>query len=293
MKLAVIGLGPMGSRMATRLLQAGHEVAVWNRSEGKAEALESQGARAADTPAEAAHGASLVLSMVADDAATRSVVMGPDGVMDGLGKGAVHAACSTISVELSKALEAAHTARGQGYVVATVLGRPPSIDAGQLFVMLAGEPALRARVMPVLSALGQRVFEVGDEPWRANLVKLSANFMIFSTIEQLSEVFTLNEKAGISPETVFEVLTNSFCSAPIHKNYGRMILDAAFSPPGGAMELGMKDNKLMLEAGEEFGVPLPIASLLRDRFIASVARGDGELDFAALSKRAREDGGLT
>jgi 3-hydroxyisobutyrate dehydrogenase-like beta-hydroxyacid dehydrogenase len=117
--------------------------------------------------------------------------------------------------------------------------------------------------------------------------------MIFSTIEQLSEVFTLNEKAGISPETVFEVLTNSFCSAPIHKNYGRMILDAAFSPPGGAMELGMKDNKLMLEAGEEFGVPLPIASLLRDRFIASVARGDGELDFAALSKRAREDGGLT
>ena len=136
------------------------------------------------------------------------------------------------------------------------------------------------------------MFVVGDEPWKANLVKLCANFMIFSTIEQFAEVFAVSEKAGVPAETVFEVLSNSFCSAPIHKNYGRLILDAAFSPPGGAMGLGKKDNDLFLEAGELFGAALPMASLIRDRFITSIARGDGALDFAALSRRAREDAGL-
>ncbi len=292
MKVAVVGLGPMGARMAMRLVEAGNEVAVWNRSAGRADALVERGAREAETPAEAADGAALVLSMVADDAAVRAVVLGEDGVAAGMAHGAVHASCSTISVALAKTLEEAHGKRGQDFVSATVLGRPPSIEAGQLFVMLAGPEGARARAMPALAQLGQRVFVVGDAPWHANLVKLSANFMIFSTIEQLSELFALNEKAGVSPETLFEVLSGSFCSAPVHKNYGRLVLDRAFSPPGGAMGLGTKDNALILEAGDGFGVPLPMASLLRDRFLASMARGDGALDFAALSNRAREDAGL-
>ena len=287
MKVAVVGLGPMGSRMAARLLAGGHEVAVWNRSAGKAEALVAAGAREADTPAEAADGAAVVLTMVADDAAVRAVVLAEDGVAAGLKTEAVHAGCSTVSVALARELEASHA-----YVSATVLGRPPAIDAGQLYVMLAGAPALRDKAMPVLEALGQLVFVVGDEAWRSNLVKLSANFMIFSTIEQLAEVFALNEKAGIPPEVVFEVLTGSFCSAPIHKNYGRLILERAFSPPGGPMALGKKDNDLFLQAGEAFGAALPFASVVRDRFIASIARGDGGLDFAALANRAREDAGL-
>jgi 3-hydroxyisobutyrate dehydrogenase-like beta-hydroxyacid dehydrogenase len=277
----------MGSRMAARLLAGGHEVALWNRSAGKAEALVAAGAREADTPAEAADGAAVVLTMVADDAAVRAVVLAEDGVAAGLKTGAVHAGCSTVSVALARELEASHA-----YVSATVLGRPPAIDAGQLYVMLAGAPALRDKAMPVLEALGQLVFVVGDEAWRSNLVKLSANFMIFSTIEQLAEVFALNEKAGIPPEVVFEVLTGSFCSAPIHKNYGRLILERAFSPPGGPMALGKKDNDLFLQAGEAFGAALPFASVVRDRFIASIARGDGGLDFAALANRAREDAGL-
>jgi 3-hydroxyisobutyrate dehydrogenase-like beta-hydroxyacid dehydrogenase len=116
--------------------------------------------------------------------------------------------------------------------------------------------------------------------------------MIFSTIEQFAELFALNEKAGIAPATLFDVLSNSFCSAPVHVNYGKMILEGKFSPPGGAMKLGAKDNELILKAGEAFGTPLPMASLLRDRFITSFARGEGELDFCALSNRAREDAGL-
>ena len=292
MRIGVTGLGPMGTPMAANFVRAGHTVAVWNRSPGKAAALLAAGAREAATPADAARDADVVFSMLAHDDAVRHVTLGADGIADGLAAGAIHVSSSTISLDLARALTAAHAERGQRFLSATVLGRPPAAAEGHLYVMVAGEAATVEEVRPALDAIGRQIFVVGAEPWQSNLVKLSANFMIFSTIEQLSEIFALNEKAGVPPATVFEVLTGSFCSAPVHVNYGKLILDRAFSPPGGAMRLGAKDNELMLRAGDAFSVPLPMASLLRDRFIASVARGDGELDFAALSNRAREDAGL-
>jgi 3-hydroxyisobutyrate dehydrogenase-like beta-hydroxyacid dehydrogenase len=292
MKIAFLGTGPMGVPMASRLIDAGHELCVWNRTRDRTEPLAARGARVAGSPREAAAGAELVLTSLANDGAVREVTLGRDGLAEGLAPGAAHVSTSTISVELARALAAAHQARGQAFLSATVLGRPPAAEAGKLFVMAAGAPAVLARAQPVLEQLGQRIFTVGEQPWQANLVKLSANFMIFSTIEQFAELFALNEKAGISPAAVFEVLSNSFCSAPVHVNYGKMILEAKFSPAGGAMKLGAKDNELILQAGEAFGAPLPMASLLRDRFIASFARGEGELDFCALSNRAREDAGL-
>jgi 3-hydroxyisobutyrate dehydrogenase-like beta-hydroxyacid dehydrogenase len=292
MKIAFLGMGPMGVPMATLLADAGHELCVWNRSPDKTAPLAARGARVAATPKAAAEGAALVITSLANDGAVRDVTLGPDGLAEGLARGAIHVSTSTISVELARVLEAAHQERSQGFVSAAVLGRPPAAAAGKLYVMAAGAPAAVATVRPVLDRLGQRVFAVGEQPWQANLVKLSANFMIFSTIEQFAELFALNEKAGISPAVVFEVLSNSFCSAPVHVNYGKMILEGKFSPAGGAMALGAKDNELILQAGADFGTPLPMASLLRDRFIASFARGEGELDFCALSNRAREDAGL-
>ena len=292
MKVAVVGLGPMGSRMAMRLLERNFEVAVWNRTAGKADSLLERGAREADTPAEAADGAVLVLSMVANDSAVSAVTLSEDGIAAGLRRDAVHVGCSTISVALAREVAAAHERKGQSYVSATVLGRPPAAEQGALYIMLAGAEAHRTKAMPMLEAFSQRVFVVGDAPWQSNLVKLCANFMIFSTIEQFAEVFALCGKAGVAETTVFDVLTNSFCSSPVHKNYGKIILERSFSPPGGAMELGKKDNDLFLQAGEAFGAALPIASLLRDRFLVSMARGDRDLDFAALSKRALEDAGL-
>jgi 3-hydroxyisobutyrate dehydrogenase-like beta-hydroxyacid dehydrogenase len=291
MKIAFLGLGPMGARMAARLAD-GHELSVWNRSPDKTAPLAALGARVAGTPGDAAAGAEMVITSLANDGAVRAVVLGEDGLAAGLAPGAIHVATSTISVALARELEAAHGDRGQGFVSAPVLGRPPAAEAGKLYIMAAGEAGAVARVTPVLERLGQRIFAVGSSPWQANLVKLSANFMIFSTIEQFAELFALNEKAGIAPATVFEVLSNSFCSAPVHMNYGKIILDGAFSPPGAPMQLGAKDNALLLQAGEAFGAPLPMASLLRDRFIASFACGEGELDFSALSNRAREDAGL-
>lgn len=292
MKIGFVGLGPMGAGMARRLLDAGHALSVHNRTASRGDALVEAGARRAATPADAARDADLVFSMLADDRAVESMTLGADGIVEGLAPGAVHVSSSTISVALSGRLAAAHAERTQGYLSATVLGRPPTAASGELFVVVAGDPALQARVAPALEAIGQRVFSVGDDPTRSNLVKLSLNFLIFSTIEQMSEVFALNEKGGIAPATMLEMLTGSFFTAPVHRNYGKLIVERSFDPPGGAMTLAAKDTDLLLEAGSALRVPLPMGSLVRDRLIASLAKGEAGLDFAAFSRRAREDAGL-
>ena len=292
MDIAIVGLGPMGSGMARTLLRAGHQVTVYNRSRQKAEALEREGARVARSAAEAAEAAGTVLTMLANDEAVENLVFGADGVLAGLKAGQVHLSGSTVSVDLARRLEEAHQSLGQGFLSTPVLGRPPAAAAGKLFVMAAGATALIDQVRPLLESLGQRLFIVGDRPFKANLVKLSCNFLIFSTIEQLAEVFAISEKGGVDKATLYEVLTESFFGAPVHRNYGRIILDQSYDPPGAKVGLGAKDNRLFLAAGEELQVPLPLASLLRDRFLATEARGEAELDFCAIARRAAEDAGL-
>lgn len=292
MKIGFVGLGPMGSGMARRLLEAGHVLSVHNRTAARGAALVAAGARWADTPADAARDAELVFSMLADDAAVEAMTLGESGIAAGLAAGAAHVSSSTISIALAARLAEAHAARGQGFLSATVLGRPPAAAAGELFVVVAGDAALQERARPALEVLGQRIFPVGTDPARANLVKLSLNFLIFSTIEQMAEVFALNEKGGLAPDALLEILTGSFFNAPVHRNYGRLIVERTFDPPGGAMVLAAKDTALLLEAGDSLQVPLPMGSLVRDRLLASLARGESGLDFAAMSRRAREDAGL-
>lgn len=292
MKIGFVGLGPMGEPMAMRLLQAGHALSVFNRTASRADALVEAGARRAATPADAARDAEVIFSMVANDEAAERLVVGPDGIADTLARDSVHVSCSTISPALSTRFDQAHRERGQLYVAATVLGRPPAAKDGALFIVQAGSNAARARIAQPLAQLGQRIFDLGDDPAQSNLVKLSLNFMIFSTIEQMSEMFALNEKGGVAPGALFEILTNSFFTAPVHRNYGRLIVEQRFDPPGAAVPLAAKDTRLLLAAAEALSVPVPMASLLRDRFLAMTANGEGGLDFAALSERARGDAGL-
>ena len=292
MKLGFVGLGAMGVGMARRLLDAGHSVSVFNRTASRAAPLVVAGARLAGSPADASRDAEFVFSMLTDDDAVDAVALGKNGIADGLAPGASHVSSSTISVALAPRLAEAHASRGQGYLSATVLGRPPAAAAGKLFMVLAGETAAVERVRPALDAMGQRIFVLGTDPTQSNLVKLSLNFLILSTIEQMAEVFALNTKGGVSPEAVFEILTNSFFDAPVHRNYGRLIVDGAFDPPGVPVTLAVKDTGLLLQAGDALGVPMPMGSLVRDRLLATVARGESGLDFAAMSRRAREDAGL-
>ncbi|AQS88586.1 NAD(P)-dependent oxidoreductase [Neoasaia chiangmaiensis] len=293
MKIGFVGLGAMGEAMAMCLLKAGHELAVYNRSPQKADRLVEEGAQRADSPSEAARGRDIVFSMLLDDDAVASSTFDENGIMDGLSKDAVHVGCSTISHALAIRLRDEHAARGQTYASATVLGRPPAAQAGELFVILAGAAAAREKVRPALDAFSQRIFEVGSDPAHANIVKLSLNFMIFSTIQQMAEVFSINEKAGIEPKAIFEILTNSFYTAPVHRNYGKIMVEKDYDKPGAPMSLGLKDAELFLAAGGDLRVPLPTASLIRDRFLTALAAGDDRRDFSALFEYARRDAGLT
>jgi 3-hydroxyisobutyrate dehydrogenase-like beta-hydroxyacid dehydrogenase len=293
MKIGFLGLGAMGHAMARRMLDAGHDLTVFNRTASKADDLIADGAHLATTPAEAARGAEIVFSMLFDDKTTETATFGADGLASTMAPGAVHVCCSTLSLEQARRLRDGHAERGQAYVTATVLGRPPAAVAGQLFVILGGDETSRATVTPILEIFGQRVFIAGNDPVQANLVKLSLYFLIMSTIEQMAEVFALNEKAGIDPRTVLEIMTGSFYNAPVHKNYGKLMVERSYGYPGAPVTLALKDTELFLAAGHEHRVALPYASIVRDRFLATIAAGDGEKDFAILMERARQDAGLS
>ncbi|HTR02969.1 MAG TPA: NAD(P)-dependent oxidoreductase [Thermoanaerobaculia bacterium] len=290
MKLGFIGLGQMGSGMAGNLLRAGHDVAVYNRSPEKAGPLAERGARVAASVGEAAANP-VVFTMLADDAALESVVYGERGLLAGLGRGALHVSSSTVSVEISERLARDHAAAGQRYVAAPVFGRPEAAAAGKLFVVAAGDPAAVADAQPYFDAVGQRTFVVSTRPADANLVKLSGNFLLASVIESLGEAFALVGKAGLDRRQYLDLLTSTLFDVPVYKSYGRLISERAFTPAGFAAPLGFKDVRLALEAAEKLRVPMPIASLLRDRFLTLLARGGETLDWSAVGDLARQDAG--
>ncbi|HTY40990.1 MAG TPA: NAD(P)-dependent oxidoreductase [Thermoanaerobaculia bacterium] len=290
MRVGFLGLGQMGTGMAGNLLRAGHEVTVYNRSPEKARPLAERGARVASSVAEA--GANpVVLTMLADDAALESVVYGRRGLLESLAPGALHVSSSTVSVAISERLARDHAAAGHRYVAAPVFGRPEAAAAGKLFVVAAGDPDAIAEARPLFDAVGQRTFVVSDRPADANLVKLSGNFLLASVIESLGEAFALVGKAGLDRSQYLDLLTSTLFDVPVYRNYGRLVAERAFTPPGFAAPLGLKDVRLALEAAETLRVPMPIASLLRDRFLTLLARGGENLDWSALGDLARQDAG--
>lgn len=293
MDVAFLGLGSMGAPMARNLLKAGHRLSVWNRSPQKAEPFAALGARVAATPAEAAEGADAAVTMLADDAALGRTVFSGDGLLAALAPGAVHVGMSTVGVSLSRRVGDAHASRGQGYVAAPVFGRPDAAEAARLRVVAAGKADDVERCRPVFDAVGQQTFVVGDEPWRANVVKLCGNFLIASMIESLGEAFALARKSGVEAAALEEVLGGTlFAGSPIFSGYLAQVAGARFEPAGFTLRLGLKDVRLALAAADDAQAPMPAASLLRDRFLAAVARGHGELDWAAISALAAADAGL-
>jgi 3-hydroxyisobutyrate dehydrogenase-like beta-hydroxyacid dehydrogenase len=281
MDIGFVGLGKMGSGMAANLLKAGHRVTAYNRSHDKVDALAEQGARSAGTIA-AACGGDAVISMLSNDDAVEAVTFGEGGILATLGDGAVHVSSSTISVDLATRLSAAHAEAGQRFVAAPVFGRPEAAQAAKLFVVAAGEPDAVRVVSPIFEAIGQRTFVVADEPKAASLVKLSGNFLIASVIESLGEAMALVSRAGVDKQQYLELLTSTLFGAPVYKTYGGLIARDEFEPAGFAAALGLKDVRLVLAAGDELRVPLPVASLLRDRFLTLLANGGEHLDWSAV-----------
>jgi 3-hydroxyisobutyrate dehydrogenase-like beta-hydroxyacid dehydrogenase len=292
MKVGLIGLGNMGLGMAASLLKGGHEVTVYNRTAGKAQALEAHGARVAVRVTEACRG-DAAITILADDHAVESVVFGEAGVLGSLARGAVHISSSTISMALAEKMTEAHAKNGQRFVSAPVFGRPEAAAAAKLFVTAAGALDAIEECMPLFEAMGQKTFLFGEKPSAANLVKLSGNFLISSVIESLAEAMTLVAKGGVDQRQYLNFLTSTLFNAPVYKTYGGMIADKKFEPAGFASVLGFKDNRLVLEAAQTLRVPLPLASLIYNRFLTLLAHGGDEFDWSAISLGAAEDAGLT
>jgi len=290
MKLGFLGLGQMGVGMASNLIKAGHDVTVYNRSPGKAAALCEQGATEAKTIADACHGEA-VFTMVADDKALRALAFGDSGIIATLPKKAIHISSSTISVALSEELTEVHAKAGQRFISAPVFGRPDAAAAAKLAVVAAGPAETLAACAPLFDAIGHRTFILGDTPPIANLVKLSGNFLIASVIETLGEAMALVGKAGVDLHAYLDMLTSTLFAAPVYKTYGNLIANGVFEPAGFAAPLGQKDIRLALAAAEHLNVPMPVASLLRDRFLTLLANGGENLDWSAVGKLAARDSG--
>ena len=274
MKLGFIGLGRMGAGMAANLLKAGHEVTVYNRSSGKAQALTALGARVATRVADACR-AEAIITMLANDDAVQSVVFDDGGILASAVTGTVHISMSTIGVGLSARLAAAHAGATQRFIAAPVFGRTAVDECATLF-----------------TAMGQKLFYLGVEPPAANLVKLSGNFLIASVIESLGEAMALIGKAGIDQRIYLDLLTSTLFNVPLYKNYGGLIVERKFELAGFAAPLGLKDIGLTLAAAGELQVPMPVASLLHDRLLTLVARGGAALDWSAISSLSAADAGL-
>lgn len=237
MKIGFIGLGRMGSAMAANLVNAGHEVTVFNRSPHKRRPLVTLGAREAATVADACQG-EVVITMLADDSAVSSTVLAKDGILASLREGAIHISMSTISVALADQLTQAHEQANQYFVSAPVFGRPEAAAAGNLFIVVAGEPEARQACQPLFAAIGQKTFPVGTEPRAANLIKLSGNFLIASVMESLGEAIALVSKGGIDRGLYVDLLAATIFPAPIYRTYGDLIASRRFEPAGFLTPLG-------------------------------------------------------
>ena len=291
MKVGFIGLGQMGAGMTASLIRAGHELTVYNRTREKARPLADLGAKVADRVADACRG-EVVFTMLADDRSVEGVALGSEGIERHLASGAVHISSSTISVRLAEKLTEVHTKAGPGFASVPVFGRPPVAAAGKLFVVAAGQTSVVQRIKPLLEGLGQKVCILSERPRDANLLKLSGNFLITAMIEALGEMLALVEKGGLDRRVCMEFLTSTLFDAPVYRNYGAMMVERRFSPAGFAAPLGQKDVRLVLGAAEDLSVPMPVANLVRDRFLRLIANGGEQLDWAAIGDLPAIDAGI-
>ncbi|MGH8630436.1 MAG: NAD(P)-dependent oxidoreductase [Burkholderiales bacterium] len=277
MNVGFVGLGQMGRPMVERLKGAGHSLKVYNRTRSSPEI--------AATP-DAVLDAEVVITMLADDAAVRAVWL-DSGLAARLLGGTIHLNMATVSMGISRQLAALHT-----YVAAPVFGRPPLAAQGRLDIIAAGPKAALERCEPLFKVLGKQTFIVGEEPAKANAVKIARNFLLATVIESLGEAFALVRKCGVAPADFLNILANTSLGSPAYKNYGKMIVEQAWTPAQFAMPLGVKDVELALSTAGETGVPLPSGEMIRKHLLEAIAAGRAEEDWAALAGKLAADAGL-
>jgi len=287
MQIGFLGLGGMGRAIAERLVGAGHELTVWNRTASRAEGL--AGVRVAESFGAAAASGDVVISMLADDAAVGSVVFGATGMLEVMRPGAIHVCMGTISAQFSGRLAAVHRQRGQRYVAAPVFGRPEAAAQGKLWVIAAGDTDALQACRPLFDSFAQEVIEAGDEAAHASVLKIAGNFVLLAMVEALAESYALVKANGIDVQLFHDFLAARLFASPRYEAYGSRIVTETYEPAGFALMHGLKDIRYALRATDAVGLPAPLVSLLRDRLLTASNRGWDNSDVAALGRLSEAD----
>jgi 3-hydroxyisobutyrate dehydrogenase-like beta-hydroxyacid dehydrogenase len=292
MNVGFIGLGRMGSGMASRILGGGHDLAVFDAVPTQVQKLAGAGARAASSIADVCSGRDVVVTMLVEDAAVTEVALGRGGLCESLPAGAIHLIMGTHGVATVRTLEARHTAAGQVLVAAPVLGRPDLAAAGQLGIVAAGPADAVRRVEPLLGVMGRRTFLAGPTPESATAIKLANNAVLGCAMVAMAEGFALVRKYGVVPQVFQDVMTEGLFAAPAYKVYGQKMVDESYDQVGSPIHVGLKDANLIAAAADLAGVPMPSHNVYRDRLLGAVAHGDGDRDQAVLAREQARASGL-
>lgn len=292
MRVAFIGLGRMGQGMARRILDAGHDLVIYDQIPEQTSSLQAAGSVVANSIAEATKEREIVITMLPGDAALEDVVFADGGLLTSMEKGMIHVTMGTHSVATIRSLTCSHTEANQIFVAAHVLGRPDLAARGELGIIPAGPPAALIFLQPLFATLGKRTFAAGDDPQAATVLKIANNFVLGCAIETMGEAFALVRKHGVDPALLYEVLVQGLFAAPAYQVYGKMIVEQAYDNVGATACIGLKDINLALAAAELAAMPLPSANVLRDRLLGAIAHGDEELDWAVVAREQARASGL-
>jgi 3-hydroxyisobutyrate dehydrogenase len=285
-RVAILGLGLMGSGMARRLLGAGFPLTAYNRSPEKAEAFVAEGARAAATPHDAAGGAEIVISIVADDSAAREVWLSERGALGGAAAGTVLIECGTVTPEWISELAKAASQHGCELLDAPVTGSRSHAAEGQLTFLVGGSAEALERVRPVLLAMSRAIVHVGPTGSGA-LLKLINNFLCGVQTASLAEAIALIERSGLDREVALGVLTNGAPGSGLVKALAPRMTARDYTP-NFALSLMSKDLGYARREGERFGIPMETARVALEVFERARAAGHGERDFSAVVEPLRE-----
>jgi 3-hydroxyisobutyrate dehydrogenase-like beta-hydroxyacid dehydrogenase len=292
LRVGFVGLGRMGQAMASRILGAGHDLVVFNRTPERATELVKAGATLAPSVKAACENREIVITMVSDDAALREVTLSAGGIRESLSSGEIHLAMGTHAVAEIQKLAAIHADAKQVLVAAPVLGRPDLAATGQVAIVAAGSPQAVRKCDALFQVMGRRTFQAGDKPEHASITKLANNFMLGCAIGAMSEGFSLVRKYGVVPQVFYEVMTEGLFAAPAYKVYGKIMVDEAYDKVGFTTLLGLKDFSLIMAAAEAARVPLPSGNAFRDRLLSAIAHNDGNKDWAVVGREQARASGL-
>jgi 3-hydroxyisobutyrate dehydrogenase-like beta-hydroxyacid dehydrogenase len=292
MRVGFIGLGRMGQGMARRLLDAGHEMCVFDVVAAQTAPLASAGARVAKTIAELAGQCEVVVTMLVEDAIVTQVALGPGGLSSALASGTIHLVMGTHGVATVRELESKHRAAGQTLVAAPVLGRPDLAASGQLGIVVAGPEGAVGRCNELLKAMGRRVFLAGLKPESATAIKLANNAVLGCAMVAMAEGFALVRKYGVQPQVFQDVMTEGLFAAPAYKIYGQKMVDESYDQVGSPISVGLKDANLIAGAADLARVPMPSHNVYHDRLLGAVAHGDADKDQAVLAREQARASGL-